>query len=181
MPTKSEQYLEQYSAAARASRTYDAVVRDIRDERQQLQALQQLIASERNALVQLENAYDPDKTQDTIADEVLRATYSSEALAAQLAAQTKAAGAAATAVPKAIVDTVNQGEGGAAATNRAGLLAVSMLRNRDRPMTQQAADADARVSRSTRRPLAGRYPTTRPTSRRHDYRPSDARTRWGRR
>ena len=141
MPTKSEEYLDQYSAARRASRTYDAVVRDIRDERQQLQALQQLIASERNALVQLENAYDPDKTQDTIADEVLRATYSSEALAAQLAAQTKAAGAAATAVPKAIVDIVNQGEGGAAATNRAGLLAVSMLRNRDRPMTQQAADA----------------------------------------
>ena len=77
MPTKSEEYLEKYSAAVRASNTYDAVVRDIRDERQQLQALQQLIASERNALVQLENAYDPDKTQDTIADEVLRATYSS--------------------------------------------------------------------------------------------------------
>ena len=106
MPTKSEQYLEQYSAARRASRTYDAVVRDIRDERQQLQALQQLIASERNALVQLENAYDPDKTQDTIADEVLRASYSSEALAAQLAAQTTAAGAAATAVPRSIVETV---------------------------------------------------------------------------
>ncbi len=141
MPTKSEQYLEQYSAARRASRTYDAVVRDIRDERQQLQALQQLIASERNALVQLENAYDPDKTQDTIADEVLRASYSSEALAAQLAAQTKAAGAAATAVPRSIVETVEKGEASEAAVNQAGFLAISMLGNRDRPMTQQAADA----------------------------------------
>ena len=141
MPTKSEQYLEQYSAARRASRTYDAVVRDIRDERQQLQALQQLIASERNALVQLENAYDPDKTQDTIADEVLRASYSSEALAAQLAAQTKAAGAAATAVPRSIVETVEKGEASEAAVNQAGFLAISMLGNRDRPMTQHAADA----------------------------------------
>ena len=55
MPNKTD-YLEQYSAAVRAKNTYDAIVRDIRDERQQLQALNQLIQSERNTLAQLEAA-----------------------------------------------------------------------------------------------------------------------------
>ena len=138
---KYDEYLEQYSAARRAANTYDAIVRDIRDERQQLQALQQLVASERNALVQLENAYDTEKTQGTLADDVLRATYSSEALAAQLAAQTKVAGAEARAVPRQIIETVERGEGSRASVQNAGVLAISLLRNRDRPMTQQAADA----------------------------------------
>ena len=68
-------------------------------------------------------------------------------MAAQLAAQTKAAGAQAVAVPGEIVAMVNQarerraGPMTAADANQAGLLAVSLLGRRDRPMTQQAADA----------------------------------------
>ena len=145
MPAKSQTYLEQYSAARRAASTYDAVVRDIRDERQQLQALQQLIQSERNTLAQLEAGLATERTSQGIADEVLKATYSSEALAAQLAAQTSAAGAAARAVPREVVSLVEQaGADGAlqaGEANRAGMLAVSLLGRTDRPLTQQAADA----------------------------------------
>lgn len=145
MPAKSQTYLEQYSAARRAASTYDAVVRDIRDERQQLQALQQLIQSERNTLAQLEAGLATERTSQGIADEVLKATYSSEALAAQLAAQTSAAGAAARAVPREVVSLVEQagadGDLQAGEANKAGLLAVRLLGRTDRPLTQQAADA----------------------------------------
>ena len=145
MPAKSQTYLEQYSAARRAASTYDAVVRDIRDERQQLQALQQLIQSERNTLAQLEAGLATERTSQGIADEVLKATYSSEALAAQLAAQTSAAGAAARAVPREVVSLVEKanadGDLPAGDANRAGMLAVSLLGRADRPLTQQAADA----------------------------------------
>jgi hypothetical protein len=107
MPNKTD-YLEQYSAAVRAKNTYDAIVRDIRDERQQLQALNQLIQSERNTLAQLESGFETQGTEQGVASEILKATYSSEAMAAQLAAQTKAAGAQAVAVPGELVAMVNQ-------------------------------------------------------------------------
>jgi hypothetical protein len=146
MPNKTD-YLEQYSAAVRAKNTYDAIVRDIRDERQQLQALNQLIQSERNTLAQLESGFATQGTEQGLASEILKATYSSEAMAAQIAAQTKAAGAQAVAVPGELVAMVNQarerraGPITAADANQAGMLAVSLLGRRDRPMTQQAADA----------------------------------------
>jgi len=146
MPNKTD-YLEQYSAAVRAKNTYDAIVRDIRDERQQLQALNQLIQSERNTLAQLESGFATQGTEQGLASEILKATYSSEAMAAQLAAQTKAAGAQAAAVPGELVAMVNQarerraGPMTVADANQAGMLAISLLGRRERPMTQQAADA----------------------------------------
>ena len=145
---KYDEYLRQYSAELRAARQYETIVREIQDERQQVQALQQLIQSERNTLAQLDQAFAAQKTEQGLAGEILRATLSSEQMAAQLAAGTRAAQRTATAVPRSIVDAVeaakqasNAGELTAAGANRAGTLAIAALGSRDRPMTQQAADA----------------------------------------
>lgn len=145
---KYDEYLRQYSAELRAARQYETIVREIQDERQQVLALQQLIQSERNTLAQLEAGFAAQKTEQGLAGEILRATLSSEQMAAQLAAGTRAAQRTATAVPRSIVDAVeaakqasNAGELTAAGANKAGMLAVSALGSRDRPMTQQAADA----------------------------------------
>ena len=145
---KYDEYLVQYSAELRAARQYEAIVRDIQDERQQVLALQQLIQSERNTLAQLEAGFAAQKTEQGLAGEILRATLSSEQMAAQLAAGTRAAQGAATRVPRSIVGAVeeakrasNAGELTAAGANKAGMLAVSALGSADRPMTQQAADA----------------------------------------
>jgi len=145
---KYDEYLRQYSAELRAARQYETIVREIQDERQQVLALQQLIQSERNTLAQLDQAFEAQKTEQGYASEILRATLSSEQMAAQLAAGTRAAQGAAMRVPKSVVDAVeaakqasNAGELTAAGANRAGTLAIAALGSRDRPMTQQAADA----------------------------------------
>ena len=73
---KYDEYLVQYSAELRAARQYEAIVRDIQDERQQVLALQQLIQSERNTLAQLDQAFEAQKTEQGLAGEILRATLS---------------------------------------------------------------------------------------------------------
>ena len=145
---KYDEYLRQYSAELRAARQYENIVREIQDERQQVQALQQLIQSERNTLAQLEAGFAAQKTEQGFAGEILRATLSSEQMAAQLAAGTRAAQGAAMRVPKSVVDIVNQdkktsreGELTKAGANKAAMTAMKLLGNSDRPMTQQAADA----------------------------------------
>ena len=131
---KYDEYLRQYSAELRAARQYEDIVREIQDERQQVQALQQLIQSERNTLAQLEAGFEAQKTEQGYASEILRATLSSEQMAAQLAAGTRAAQGAAMRVPKSVVDIVNQdkktsreGELTKAGANKAAMTAMKLL------------------------------------------------------
>ena len=149
MPAKYEAYLDSYSAALRTRKAYDAIMRDVLDERQQLAALQQLIASERNTLAQLEGTLVAQNTEQGVAGEILKARFGTQQADAQRAASARAAGAAATAVPRELVALAN--ELGFDDESREGLTpgdankiaqrAMQLLSERTRPMTEQAARA----------------------------------------
>lgn len=149
MPAKYEAYLESYSAAVRSKNAYDAIMRDVLDERQQLAALQQLIASERNTLAQLEGTLVAQNTEQGVAGEILKARLGTQQADAQRAASARATGAAATAVPRALVDLANDlgfddesREGLTAGdANQIAQRAMQLLSERTPPMTEQAARA----------------------------------------
>jgi len=149
MPAKYEAYLDSYSAALRTRKAYDAIMRDVLDERQQLAALQQLIASERNTLAQLEGTLVAQNTEQGVAGEILKARLGTQQADAQRAASARAAGAAATAVPRELVDLANKlgfddesREGFSAGdANQIAQRAIQLLSERTPPMTEQAARA----------------------------------------
>lgn len=145
MPTRAKRYSNSYSAVSRSAERWGEIQANIRDEQDQLQALQSLISQERSTLANLEQVYKTSTATPDLATNILKETFAGDIQAQRIAA---AAGKAATrTLPPAYTAAANAAKtsGGAidaAEKKRLGDKAIEIAKNKN----VSAAEIDAMIN-----------------------------------